>query len=71
MKRYDLTIRVLIDGVFDDVITAEIETDAVDEQELHDTIMREGREFVEDAYADYSQWDDGTISWNIDYHEKK
>ncbi len=64
MKEIDieLSIRVSMYGEYENTITGYAGKDSG-----HEEIMLIAKETVYDNYGYYDEWDDGEISWTVDY----
>lgn len=58
----ELSIRVSLYGEYENTITGYAE-----ENSTHDEIMDAAAETVEDEYGYYDEWDEGEVSWTVDY----
>lgn len=57
-----IAIRVSVYGEFENSYTEYVEEGA-----SHDEIMETAEEFVEGRYCDEDAWDEGEVSWTVDY----
>lgn len=58
----ELAIRVSLYGEYENTITAYAE-----DGDTHDEIMEVAQEAVEADYGYYDEWDEGEVSWKVEY----
>jgi hypothetical protein len=67
MNNLSLTVRLFMCGEYENTLTACIEIpDDTEEENMMNVMMEALHPEMENMYGDYSEWEDGEISWVLD-----